>query len=146
MSYLRINYTIKPGTSKTTYLINPKGFGIKNDFAKKMLIGVFNNSSEKSKLISEYQRLNPSFPMSSWYVSDSKGNKISTVQPTTQTAVTQIPSTQVQVVPPKIIQDTTPQSVVINIPTENDKENILDSPLLKVGILLGLGYFIFFND
>ena len=76
MSYVTIKYNSSLA-KKTDYLSNPKGFNVKNDFAKRILIGTPKTNAEKIKFISEYKRLNPKFPILEFYDSDSKGNKIS---------------------------------------------------------------------
>lgn len=141
MAYLTIKYSVKPGLSKTTYLINPKGFQIKNNFTKKQLIGVFNTTAEKSKIVSEYIRLNPNFPIESWYVSDSQGNKVVTQvnAPITNTVITKPPIEQ-----KPVIQDTIPLnwSDIIKPKTKSEK-SFLESPIFLGLLILGLSLYLF---
>lgn len=140
MSYLTITYTIKPGTKKNTYLMNPKGFSIKNDFARKSLTGVYSNGEQMSKMVSEFKRMNPSFPIASFYISDANGNilvkPIVSTQPIKQNlGVIQNTATNDSDKTARTYFQTKPKE-------EEERPSIFSSPIVLIG-LAGLAYYLF---
>lgn len=101
--FVSIGYRTDLARKGVDFLINPKGFNVKNIFDRKLIVGTVTEQN-KNDFIRRYQELNPKFPLINVYVSDQNGNKIST--PVSVPIKQDLPNPNTQQIVPSYISQT----------------------------------------